>query len=298
MKTVEKINITRANNEVITVEVERNFTAQKSSISFALQNVITELVIKENRKCLKISKYAILQKEVRLALERTLNCKLPANGDIYITITDDSYSKLEQIRANFSKEVEDFNADFEARASKMNKFYVMYKFLDYTDYAINDIREIRVYREAMSDENIDKVLVKTYKLDNLSDENLRKEFDNDFNSAESLSLNDKEVKISEKVAEKWINVSENKENEIKVAEESKKTAQMLDLQKIEEEKESKKRDSLRKAIETGEKVVIVSYFLQGNDIPKKFKELDSDMGEYVIYAMPDGTIKEEFIHAY
>lgn len=238
MKTVEKINITRANNEVITVEVERNFTAQKSSILFTLQNVITELVIKENRKCLKISKYAILRKEVRLALEKTLNCKLNTDRDTYITITDDSYSKLEQIRANFSKEVEDFNADFEARASKMNKFYVMYKFLDYTDYAINDVREIRVYREAMSDENIDKVLVKTYKLDNLLDENLRKEFDNDFNSAESL--NDTEVRISEKVAEKWINVSEKIENEIKVAEESKKTAQMLDLQKIEEEKESKK----------------------------------------------------------
>ena len=296
MKTVEKINITRANNEVITVEVERNFTAQKSSISFALQNVITELVIKENRKCLKISKYAILHKEVRLALERTLNCKLPADGDIYITITDDSFSKLEQIIANFSKEVEDFNADFEARASKMNKFYVMYKFLDYTDYAINDIREIRVYREAMSDENIDKVLIKTYKLDNLSDENLRKEFDNDFNSAESL--NETEVRITEKVAEKWINVSENKENEKKVAEESKKTAQMLALQKIEEEKESKKRDALRKAIETGKKVVIVSYFVQGNDIPEKFRKSDSDMGEYVIYAMPDGSIKEDFIHAY
>jgi len=296
MKTVEKINITRANNEVITVEVQRNFTAQKSSILFTLQNVITELVIKENRKCLKISKYAILQKEVRLALERTLNCKLPKDGDIYITITDDSYSKLDQIRANFSKEVEAFNADFEARASKMNKFYVMYKFLDYTDYAINDKREIRVYREAMSDENIDKVLIKTYKLDILSDENLRKEFDNDFNSSESL--NETEVKISEKVAEKWINVSENKENEKKVAEESKKTAQMLDLQKIEEEKESKKRDALRKAIETGEKVVIVSYFVQGSDIPEKFRKSDSDMGEYVIYAMPDCTLKEEFIHAY
>ena len=296
MKTVEKINITRANNEVITVEVQRNFTAQKSSILFTLQNVITELVIKENRKCLKISKYALLRKEVRLALERTLNCKLPKDGDIYITITDDSFSKLEQIIANFSKEVEDFNADFQARASKMNKFYVMYKFLDYTDYAINDKREIRVYREAMSDENIDKVLIKTYKLDILSDENLRKEFDNDFNSSESL--NETEVKISEKVAEKWINVSENKENEKKVAEESKKTAQMLDLQKIEEEKESKKRDALRKAIETGEKVVIVSYFVQGSDIPEKFRKSDSDMGEYVIYAMPDCTLKEEFIHAY
>ena len=172
----------------------------------------------------------------------------------------------------------------------------MYKFLDYTDYAINDVREIRVYREAMSDENIDKVLVKTYKLDNLLDENLRKEFDNDFNSAESL--NDTEVRISEKVAEKWINVCEKIENEIKVAEESKKTAQMLDLQKIEEEKESKKRDALRKAIETGKKVVIVSYFVQGNDIPEKFRKSDSDMGEYVIYAMPDCTIKEDFIHAY
>lgn len=296
MKTVEKINITRANNEVITVEVERNFTAQKSSISFLLQNVITELVIKENRKCLKISKYALLRKEVRLALEKTLNCKLTTDRDTYITITDDSFSKLEQIIANFSKEVEDFNADFVARASKMNKFYVMYKFLDYTDYAINDVREIRVYREAMSDENIDKVLVKTYKLDNLSDENLRKEFDNDFNSAESL--NETEVRISEKVAEKWINVCKNKQNEKKVAEESKRTAQMLDLQKIEEEKESKKRDALRKAIETGKKVVIVSYFVQGNDIPEKFRESDSDMGEYVIYAMPDCTIKEEFIHAY
>lgn len=293
MKTVEKINITRANNEVITVEVQRNFTAQK--ILFTLQNVITELVIKENRKCLKISKYAILQKEVRLALEKILNCKLATDRDTYITITDDSYYKLEQIRANFSKEVEDFNADFEARASKMNKIYVMYKFLDYTDYAINDIREVRVYREAMGDENIDKVLVKTYKLDYL-DENLRKEFDNDFNSGESL--NETEVRITEKVAEKWINVSENKENEIKVAEESKRTAQMLDLQKIEEEKESKKRDALRKAIETGEKVVIVSYFVQGKDIPEKFRKSDSDMGEYVIYAMPDCTIKEDFIHAY
>ena len=72
--------------------------------------------------------------EVRLAIEKTLNCKLPAMRT-HITITDDSYNKLEQIRANFSK-VEDFNADFEARASKMNKFYVMYKFLDYTDYAV------------------------------------------------------------------------------------------------------------------------------------------------------------------
>lgn len=225
MKTTEKINITRANNEVITVEVQRNFTAQKSSVLFTLQNVKTELVIKENRKCLKISKYAILRKEVRLALEKTLNCKLTTDRDTYITITDDSYSKLEQIIANFSKEVEDFNADFEARASKMNRFYVMYKFLDYTDYAINDIREIRVYREAMSDENTDKVLVKTYKLDNIADENLRKEFDSDFSSAEAL--NETEVRISEKVAEKWIIISENKENEIKVAKESKKTAQML-----------------------------------------------------------------------
>ena len=73
---------------------------------------------------------------------------------------------------------------------------------------------------------------------------------------------------------------------------------MLDLQKIEEEKESKKRDALRKAIETGKKVVIVSYFVQGGDIPEKFRKSDSDMGEYVIYAMPDCTIKEEFIHAY
>lgn len=233
MKTTEKINITRANKEVITVEVQKNFTAQKSSVFFTLQNVLTELVIKENRKCLKISKYAILKKEVRLALEKTLNCKLTTDRDTYIIITDDSYSKLEQIRANFSKEVEDFNADFEARASKMNRFYVMYKFLDYTDYAINDIREIRVYREAMSDEKIDKVLVKTYKLDNL-DENLRKEFDNDFNSAEAL--NETEVKVSEKVAEKWINVSENKENEIKVAKESKKTAQMLVEEKAEWQK--------------------------------------------------------------
>ena len=109
-----------------------------------IQNVITELVIKENRKCLKISKYAILRKEVRLALEKTLKCKLTTDRDTYITITDDSFSKLEQIRANFSKEVEDFNADIEARASKMKKIYVMYKFLDYTDYAINEIREIRV----------------------------------------------------------------------------------------------------------------------------------------------------------
>lgn len=57
-------------------------------------------------------------------------------------------------------------------------------------------------------------------------------------------------------------------------------------------------DKFDEAKRTGKPVVLSQIFLTGDDIPKQFRDDDSDMGHLIQYAMPDGSTTEEFLHAY
>ena len=64
--------------------------------------------------------------------------------------------------------------------------------------------------------------------------------------------------------------------------------------KIKEERDAK----FQKAKETNKPVVLDKTFLTGNQIPKAYKEPDSDIGTLYTLAMPDGQIKQKFQHNY
>jgi seryl-tRNA synthetase len=49
---------------------------------------------------------------------------------------------------------------------------------------------------------------------------------------------------------------------------------------------------------TGKRVLLSQYFLSGNDIPRRYRDEDSDMGHLCTWANPDGTTCESFSHAY
>lgn len=49
---------------------------------------------------------------------------------------------------------------------------------------------------------------------------------------------------------------------------------------------------------TGKAVVLDREFFSGSQIPREFREPDSDMGNLITYAMPDGSTKQEFSHSY
>ncbi len=49
---------------------------------------------------------------------------------------------------------------------------------------------------------------------------------------------------------------------------------------------------------TGKRVLLSQYFMSGNDIPRRHRDEDSDMGHLCTWANPDGTTSESFSHAY
>ena len=66
----------------------------------------------------------------------------------------------------------------------------------------------------------------------------------------------------------------------------------------EAKREAEKQAKFAQAKATGKPVELHSIFLTGSDIPRKYRDEDSDMGHLIVYAMPDGTTSEGFSHAY
>lgn len=100
--------------------------------------------------------------------------------------------------------------------------------------------------------------------------------------------------ISKEDAHLWVNRAE----QMKAAEAeeaaSKQAARDAEKVKAAEERAAK----FEEAKQTGKPVLLGKYFLSGSDIPKQYREEESDMGHLCVFAMPDGSTKEEFSHSY
>lgn len=65
-----------------------------------------------------------------------------------------------------------------------------------------------------------------------------------------------------------------------------------------EQKENERKAIFEEAKKTNKPVELYRYFLSDQQIPYQHRVPDSDMGHLIGYAMPDGSVKEEFNHAY
>ena len=280
----------------IEVSVTRQLSVHYPRIIYSAFNTNVVFTIKEGRKCLELSSYKFKDKSVVKAVEHFFNVKINTKQNLFIEITDESWSTIKKEEASFEIAKEEMRKDYERRASELPVWYEMYDFLDWGDYTINREREIKVYREALPEDNGNRVVVKTYSFWNekgMLNAEMAAEWDADF-KANNNDIEKSSVKISTELAEKWIS------NHALV--ESKKAEEDLKRQEEREAKnkaeEERRRKCFAQAKETGKPVQLYSIFLSGNDIPRSMRDEDSDMGNLVTFAMPDGSTKEEFYHAY
>lgn len=100
--------------------------------------------------------------------------------------------------------------------------------------------------------------------------------------------------ISETEACKWIT----RAGELKTAEATENNRKEAAYKDATQRRESERAARFEEARRTGKPVLLGKHFLSGSDIPRQYREEDSDMGHLCVFAMPDGSTKEEFSHAY
>ena len=273
------------------LEIRNLIGVGRSGQTISMYDNYVSIEYVKGKKCINVT--VSPKSKLSSVLNDKFNFESPKEKTLNIEITDESWDKIENAKKNFTKEEESFLADMNEITSKMPVKYFMYDFFDMGDYTVNNEHSINVFRKGLEEENSEKVLVKSYNLWNKSLDGYEKEWKNDLTRAGGDS-GDASVEIDEKLAKKWIGIHEKVSKE--KGEQSKIKVEKAEKKKEEEEKRRSK--CFEKAKETGEKVVLYSYFLSGNDIPRNLRDEDSDMGTLYVYAMPSGKTEEEFSHAY
>lgn len=290
MKTT--IQLKHRSGKVLNVEVIKSIWPNSSRINFKLFDSIVNPTIRQEQKALCISSLN-LKGETKKQIEDFFGVKVNSKSDILLVITDESYSLIEKVQKDFDLEVEEWRADYNKRAAELPVWHEMYDFLDWGDYTINSEREIRVFRKPLPEDRGEEVLVIAYQLWNMSDGVMTEEWQKDFKESGGSGDNNS-VAISEELAKKWIEKHAEIQREIQRKRDEKN--------RIEEEKrvaeEKRRAECFAEAKRTGQKVILHTYFLSGDDIPRRFRDDDSDMGTLITYAMPDGSVKEEFSHSF
>lgn len=241
---------------------------------------------------IQITSYAFTRQKreaVSQYLPTAKSLKLETNVNIRITNADE----IRNIEAEVEAEIDLARSAKQALKDAQPKQYVRYDFLDWGDYAINHEREILLCREPLPDEGDALIIVET--VANLWNSRIGG-YEEEWKSMtgmprkvgnyrEDLGL----LEITREEAEKWIARAEEATEKEAVAAAEKEAAK-----KAAAEVAAK----FEQARATGEKVMIESCFLIGDDIPRKYRDEDSDMGHIIRWAMPDGSTKETFSHSY
>jgi hypothetical protein len=294
MKKIEKtlsLNLKhKRSGKIIPVEVQYTIYQHGTKfLRFRSFNAPSHIKEVQGKKCIALSStfFKDFQKEVSAFFGIKLS-----KSNVNIEISDDSWDEVQTLSKEVDKIAETVKNEFQTLADQQPTYYVMYEFLDWGDYSIHQERDIIKMRKALPGEENDQTIEKI----SFWDGNVRDKGDEwsaDFKSVKGDKEGSK-FEISTELAQKWIAYK---------AEFDRLQAQ----EQAEEERRQKQKAAAREAEEkakfeeaktTGKAVVLYSYFLSGNDIPRNFREEDSDMGHLYVLAMPDGTTKEQFSHAY
>ena len=218
------------------------------------------------------------------------------NKRTLITLTNEEYARIQSIVEEIKKPAIEEIKKRKEREAAQPKVWVAYDFLDWGDYSINHERNIYLCREPLPEETQTlKVVETTANLWNDRIGDYKEEWEAlDGERREVGNLITEGIVLSSKEAEKWNRVSvdaDRKEQEAKDAAEAERKAK-------EEALKAERKAKFAEAKETGKRVLLSSHFCMGRDIPRKFRDEDSDMGHLCVWARPDGTTEESFSHAY
>lgn len=262
-----------------------------SYIRFYAFGVFCTFQIVRDTKVLGIDSMYI-KDNVKTGIEKFFGTKIKKEH-IYIRITPESWENIKNIESEFEQEKNKYLERYEQAASLLPTFYTMHFELDWGDYLSNTERSIRLKRPPLSVDNGDKT-IKEYLFWNKRIADRANEWSEDWEKVTAGDTSKTEVIIPEALAHKWIKYHFELDA-IEQAEKEKKEKAAADYRAKEKaEREAKFAEAKR----TGKKVLLYSEFLSDNQIPRRFRDDDSDMGHLLTYAMPDGSTSEDFSHAY
>lgn len=230
-------------------------------------------------------------------VEKLFKTKLNLRGaGLEIRLDDQSKQAVEEVKEMLTKQQEELVVLYNKEASEQPLQWIMYDFLDWGDYTINHEREIRGVRAPMKHWGEKyEVTEKNYRFWNkdignyeeLWNEKIKALNEGKVTSSSSFAISEESVKF-------WINAYNDIQQEKAQKEAEKQQAKKRAGEKALAEREAK----FYEAKETGKPVILSSCFLSNNDIPKQYRDDDSDMGHLITYAMPDGSTTEHFSHSY
>jgi hypothetical protein len=289
MKDFEVIH--NKSSKKIKVFFEYDVPLMRHFIAFG---VIVKFEIRKDIKVLVVNHYNI--KKAQKAIETSLDVKLAnTKSDVCIQITDETWEQHKLYLADWEKEVDKYKKTKTELEAQQPTYFVMFDFLDYGDYRITYERYIRKMRKALQSETNDKQVI-SYSLSDSRIGDRLEEWENDFKSGQENTKTGfvNTVDISDEVAQKWINYHQEvflKESEAKEQERKQKEEKIAAL-KLERE------NKFKEAKETNKPVILEQYTCHEDDLPKHMREDESDMVTVYVYAMPDGSEKEEISHCY
>jgi len=296
MKTI-KVQSKNKQSVFFEIEIDEAFTPYNQYLIFKFLNMNVSFEIVKGQKGLVISVFNTQKQQILSFFKENFNVALKSNANTVILLTDKSYADVELLKADFEKRKREYIAKRNQLIDELPVKYYMYDSFDWGDYTSDKIRKIKVLRDKLYDENYgskEGIVVKEYNFNNKSIGNYEAEWIADLKKTGGKENDSKLYEIPAEFAQKWIDIHIELIN-IELAKEAEE--QKLRAEAAERE-EQRKKACFEEAKETDKPVLLYSYFLSGSQIPRKFRDEDSDMGNLLTYAMPDGSIKERFSHAY
>jgi len=299
-ETLEEINETGSFSVKHKASGKEIMVAWKMFIGIHLQHIAfmafggkrVAFVVKNDRKCIDVG---LPDAKLKSELESFFGYKISAGQHIYITIDDDGMEKYEKLAEAFEQAKSGFLNKYARLAAQQPTYYEMIYSVDWGDYSTTIERGIALMRKALPiDRNIDKPVV-TYYLSNNTIGDKSDEWDADWKAVTKGDESLTRVVIDNDMARKWIIIH----NELQAAKEEKDQQIKAEKDKKAAEEAKRRADIFEQAKTTGKPVQLYSHFVSGNSVPKKYRDdEDNDMGNIVVYAMPDGTTTEKFFPAY
>lgn len=297
MKTQKSIQLQSASkgNVFFNIEIEERMTLYNQALITRFLGKYVGIKILQNKKCISIESFDVDAKILEF-IKLNFGVNMPKQKTCF-TITDESWNDFKALEADFEKRVDALKKERQVRIDALPVRYYMYDSFDWGDYTSDKIRKIKLVRDRLEDETHglrEGIVVKELILNNSRIGQYEGEW-NESIKALGGDINDSKMHLmDEELIEKWQGIF----NSILSKEVQEGEAKEKAKREAEEAEKARYVACFKEAEETCKPVLLYSTFLQGDQIPRRMRDEDSDMGSLKVYAMPDGTRVEKFFHAY
>lgn len=212
--------------------------------------------IMHGKKSLILDSFSFL--EWKYEFQRFVGAKIKKTT-VGLELTDESWKQVQELKESLTGQTNKIHEEHAKLASEQPVYYVMYDFLDWGDYTMNQERDIRIVRKPLEQYGeIRGVIVKGYRFLNRDIGEWSDEWDADVK--QHRSDQEREFEIPGQVAKKWI------------ARHKRMTAEREAEEKRKEEEKQAKTKAKKEAAAAERKADFARYHIELEDTTNTYDE--------------------------